>query len=184
MKTHFILLIWLSIICLATADHWRSLQRYCTLEYEEKTAGKFYDLRSLSLKSGYQSIKNGSDTFLINICSSRNQFKTADNNTACESTSSICLINNDYQNGVELASLYQTQIEVDNKTLNPSMLFERENTDKVNDQKCKSFRSTINFVCNKSRALENKPTLESVENEVDTCTYIFEWKTIEACAGD
>lgn len=192
-KFNLIILICLSIIYLTScqsAGEMLQLENRCTIQYDQKDIIRFYDLRSLSLRSGYQKIKDNNDTYLINICAGKNEFKNeAENTPVCHKSASICLLNDEFPNGLELGRYTLSKLVVNNTTLNPYMLFENVNIgpkdrETLESKGCQSIHSIINFVCNKTRALENKPTFINQTKEDGDCTYHFEWKTSEACADE
>lgn len=172
------ILICLIAIQFTNALSWRAIERYCVYESDEADDTFYYDVRSLSLKSGYLTIKNNTDTFLINICSTGNNFKSDDNLTVCSKATSICLVNDKYPKGFDLGDLYSTEISK-SKDNNLVISFTKENN--IQNSTCKIINSKINLICSKTRALENKPEFKNykVNTSDHSCTYTFEWKTTE-----
>ena len=166
------------VIQFTNAITWRSIERLCVKQYAELNDDSvYYDIRSLSLKSGYFTIKNDTNTFLINICSPSNDFKSNDNLIVCSKSTAICLINDNYPSGLDLGDLQSTELSKDNNNLVISL--NKDNIDQ--NSTCKVLNSKINLICDKKRALENKPEFKEYKANADgSCTYIFEWKTFEA----
>jgi len=147
------------------------LKSTCTLDAD----GKFYDLRSLSLKSGFKTIQGAgkTDLFHINICSQTNSFG---NSTLCDKRTSICLVNG--SDSYEIAqSRRLDKISLDDNN-NLFLNFTHDNKAELFDPKCQEIQTSIKFLCNISRPLEYPPIFTGRTN----CTLNFEWQTGEACA--
>lgn len=163
---------------LTDASTRRILERYCKDSNENGT--QFYDLRSLSLKSGFLTVKNGSDQYLINICSNHNSFKDSSNSILCKASTSICLVNEEHKDGFEIANLHHGDLKIDdNNKLVMNFSNPSENL-KLNGVDCESFGTNIYFICNKTRVLENLPEFKGKSN----CIFNFEWQTSEACVDE
>ena len=171
------------IFCLIGFSHLTSafasssaLERYCTIDFDTGEA-KYYDLRSLSLKSGLFEIKSGKDRYLINICSTTNVFKTLNNTIEnCQTRTSVCLVNDESpEDSHTIAYLKDSKISKQNNNLIMSFL-----TADTKESHCENYQTNITFICNKTRALEKAPILTNRTN----CSFEFEWQTSEACEDE
>lgn len=178
-KFNLFLFISINLLIVINASTPGILSQYCVFETEDDQAQQFYDLRSLSLKSGYFTVKNGTDTYLINICSNTNSFKSPLNNaTVCSKRTAVCLIKESEPSlEFELAHFNSGQLSLD-KDKNLTIGYSEANSKHLFHSNCPTLNTTITFVCNKTRALENAPTFKGISN----CTIKFDWQTSESCA--